>query len=148
MGPRTVPAPHPPTPMPNYNSITLVGHATRDAELRFIPSGTAVAAFGIAVNKKRGEKEEVHFFDVSCWGSTAEAVATQVRKGSGVIVVGDLKTEKWKDKTTGADRSKVVVNAMCVGMALYEKKGLTPQTKPSTTSESSATSTPSDDVPF
>lgn len=134
--------------MPNYNSITLVGHATRDAELRHLgDKQTALSSFGIATNRKFGDKEDVHFFDVKCWGSTAEAVATQVRKGAGVIVVGDLQTEKWNDKATGAERSKVVINAMCVGLALYEKKGLTPQAKPSTTS-TSGKNDDSETVPF
>ena len=136
-------------PMPNYNSVTLVGHATRDAELKHIgEKQTALSSFGIATNKKLGEKEEAHFFDVKCWGSTAEAVAAQVRKGAGIIVVGDLQTEKWQDKATGAQRSKVVINATCVGLALYEKKGLTPQAQSRTTAAHKPNGSDSEEVPF
>jgi single-strand DNA-binding protein len=103
--------------MPAVNRVTLVGNLTRDPELRYGSSGTAVARFGVAVNMKRGKdaagnrKEETLFQDVTCFGMIAENVATNAKKGSHVTVEGRLVTESWDDKATGQKRSKNVVLA-------------------------------------
>lgn len=142
--------------MPNANSITVVGHLTRNPELRFTPKGVPITSFGIAVNEKRGENQEAHFFDVTCWYDVAEEVAGQLQKGDCAVVVGKLRFESWDDKETGKKRSRVSINASVVGIALWRaKEGET--TRQRQTAPESATGQParpaggaveSDDVPF
>lgn len=102
--------------MASYNRVTLVGNLTRDPEVKHIGSaGTTVAEFGMAMNsswtdKATGTKrEEVTFVDVTLWARTAEVAAEYLSKGSQVLIEGRLKFDSWKDKQTGANRSKLGV---------------------------------------
>lgn len=97
------------------NTVTVVGNVTRDPELRFTPSGAAVATFGLAWNRRsqnaRGEMEEqVSFFDVTCWRQLAENVAESVTKGTRVVVYGRLDQRSW-ETPDGERRSKVEIVA-------------------------------------
>lgn len=105
------------------NTVTISGNVTRDPELRFTPNGKAVAQFGVAVSKKTGDKEYTSFFDVKCWGAIAEGAAQNLRKGSPVIVSGELQQESWDDKQTGQKRSKVVITAFTVGRIAFKDQG-------------------------
>ena len=104
------------------NEITLVGNVTSDVELKITPNGTAVASFGLAWNRRwqrDGEwQEEAHFFDVTVWQDQAENVTNSVKKGDRVIVVGRVDQNRWEDKETGQNRSKVVILADEVGPSL------------------------------
>ena len=76
--------------MASYNRVILMGNLTRDPELRYIPSGTAVTDIGLAVNDRRknanGEwVEETTFVDVTLWGRTAEVAGEYLTKGSPVL---------------------------------------------------------------
>lgn len=98
----------------NINCLHLAGRLTRDVELKFLPKGTAVARVSVAVSRKfkgnDGEwKEETAFVDVTAWGKQAEVVGQYFKKGSRIYLKGRLKTEKWNDKTTGEERSKLAV---------------------------------------
>ncbi len=97
--------------MPSFNSVILVGHLTRDVELRYIPSGTAVAEVGLAISEKRksGEEwvEETVFVDCTLWGRTAEVASEYTKKGSAVLIAGRLKLEQWEKD--GQKRSKLKV---------------------------------------
>ncbi len=88
--------------MANYNKIVLLGNLTRDPELRYIPSGTAVANFGLATNRryKQGEewKEETCFIDIVVFGRQAETCSEYLNKGSLVFIDGRLKFRKWESK--------------------------------------------------
>lgn len=79
------------------NEVTLGGNLTKDAELRYLPTGAAVAAFNIAVNERIGKEERVGFHRVEAWRTLAEANA-EAAKGEGVIVSGRLVNESWDDK--------------------------------------------------
>lgn len=109
--------------MANGNSVTLVGNCTRDPELRFTPSGQAIATFGLAVNRRwqnrqSGEWEEaVSFFDIVCWGQLGENVGETVQKGTRVVVTGRLDQRSWETQE-GDKRSKVEVVADEVGPSL------------------------------
>ncbi len=104
--------------MASLNKVFLMGNLTRDIEMRYTQSGTAVATMGLAVNEKRtkdGETiEEVTFVDCTLWGKTAENCAEYLSKGSPVMVEGKLKYSTWDDKQSGAKRSKVDVTAISV----------------------------------
>jgi len=91
--------------MPNLNKVLLMGHLTRDPEIRYTPSGTAITDFGIAVNTKFGETEETLFVDVTCFSRTAENAATYLHKGDPAFIEGRLRLERWTD-STGNNRSK------------------------------------------
>ena len=100
--------------MPNLNKVMLMGNLTRDPEIKFTPKGTAIANFGIAVNRtftpEGGEKrEEVTFIDLEAWGRTAEVIGEYFKKGRPIYVEGRLKLDQWDDKTTGKKMSKLRV---------------------------------------
>jgi single-strand DNA-binding protein len=98
------------------NTVTLVGNVTRDPELRFIPSGQAVAQFGLAVNRRWQNRqsneweEQTSFFDVKCWAQMAENVSESIQRGARVIVTGRLEQRSWETEQ-GDKRSKVEVVA-------------------------------------
>ena len=99
--------------MPSFNRVILIGNLTRDPELRYIPSGTAVTEIGLAVNERRkgpnGERiDEVHFIDVTLWGRTAEIVSEYLGKGSPVLVEGKLKQDRWEKDGQKHSKLKVV----------------------------------------
>lgn len=85
-----------------FNKVILVGNLTRDIEIRYLPSGQALAKSGLATNRKykvNGEqKEEVCFIDVTFWGRSAEIANQYLRKGSKVLVEGRLTFEQWTNQ--------------------------------------------------
>ena len=94
-----------------YNKIILVGNLTRDIELRYTQSGTAIASTGIATSRKYKaqdgtQKEEVMFIDLTFFGKTGEIANQYLHKGSKVLVDGILKLDQWEDKNGGGKRSK------------------------------------------
>lgn len=98
------------------NNVTVIGNATRDPELRFTPSGMAVATFGVAVNRRWQNRqtneweEAVSFFDVTAWQQLAENVSESVQKGTRVVVSGRLDQRSWETQD-GERRSKVEIVA-------------------------------------
>lgn len=107
----------------SVNNITILGNITRDPELRFTPSGTAVVSFGLAVNrsiqnKKSGEwQTEVDFFNVTAWYKLAENCAESLSKGDRVLVSGRLSQDSWEDKG-GQKRSTVKIIASVVAPSM------------------------------
>ena len=103
--------------MASFNKVILVGNLTRDPEVRYIPSGTAVCDISLAVNsqwtdrKTNERKEEVTFVEVTLWGRTAEIAGEYLAKGRPVLIEGRLSLDSWEDKETGQKRSKLKVVA-------------------------------------
>ena len=98
--------------MASFNRVILVGNLTRDPELRYTPSGTAVTDIGLAVNDRRknaqGEwVEETTFVDVTLWGRTAEIASEYLGKGAPALIEGRLKLDTWE--SDGQKRSKLKV---------------------------------------
>lgn len=97
----------------DINSVILVGRLTRDAELKYTNAGTALCKFSIAVNRKKktGDQwtEEVSYFDVNIWGKHGEAVHQYLTKGQQVVVMGELRQNRWEQD--GYARSKVEITA-------------------------------------
>lgn len=104
--------------MRDVNEVILVGRLTRPAELRYTNSGTAISTFSVAVNKSRktprGWQDEGHFFDVTFFGKQAEAVNQYLTKGQQVVIQGELNQDRWQDKQTQQNRSKVKIIAQNV----------------------------------
>jgi single-strand DNA-binding protein len=100
-----------------YNKVILIGNLTRNPELRYTPSGTPVASFGLAVNRRfrQGEelKEEVCYIDIVVFGRQAEHCGQYLSKGNGVIVDGRLQHRRWETED-GQKRSKHEVVAQSV----------------------------------
>ncbi len=99
------------------NKVILVGNLGKDPEVRYTSGGQAVANLRIATSrswtdKQSGQrKEETEWHDVEVWGKQAEQCGEYLSKGRQVYVEGRLKTDKWQDKQSGQERSKVKVVA-------------------------------------
>ena len=95
--------------MSDINTVIMIGRLTRDPELKYTPSGAAVATMTIAVGRKYKKAEEmvdeVCFIDVVCWNKLAEVVGKYVSKGSRIGVTGRLVHRTWQT-TDGDKRSK------------------------------------------
>jgi single-strand DNA-binding protein len=94
--------------MPNLNKVFLMGHLTKDVELKYTASNVAVGSFTIAVNSKGKDKTEALFVDVTVIGKQAETIAEYCKKGSAIFVEGRLRLQKWQDKE-GNNRQKMDV---------------------------------------
>ena len=109
--------------MASDNCITLVGNITDDPELRFTPSGSAVANFTVAVNRRfknqqGGWEDKLDgFFKCNCWRDMAENVAESLQKGMRVMVVGRLQQRSWDDQE-GNKRSAFEIQVDEVGPSL------------------------------
>nr|MDP9175989.1 single-stranded DNA-binding protein [Planctomycetota bacterium] len=100
--------------MASVNRVILVGNLTRDPQMKYLPSQTAVVEFGLAMNRKfrtaTGEdREEVCFVDCSAFGRQAEVINQYCQKGKLIFVEGRLKLDQWEDKQGGGKRSKLTV---------------------------------------
>lgn len=123
----------------SFNKVLLMGHLTRDPELRYIPSGQAVATFTIAVNRvynsQSGErKEDVSFIRVVVWARMAENCNEYLKKGSPVFVEGRLQSRSWEAQD-GSKRSTLEVVAQSVQ---FLSRGSRPTEPPAETGESEA----------
>ncbi len=97
----------------SLNSVNIMGNLTRDPELKSIPSGKSVCSLSIANNRiynKNNERvTEVSYFDIEVWGPIAENCAKYLKKGSGIIVEGRLKQDRWEKD--GKTQSRVRISA-------------------------------------
>jgi single-strand DNA-binding protein len=105
---------HLPLAMANLNKVMLIGNLTRDPELRYTPSGKAVADIALAINRvwvnDQGQKQEdTTFVDVTLWGRQAELAQQYLTKGRGAYIEGRLQMDTWDDKETGKKRSRLKV---------------------------------------
>ena len=99
--------------MASYNRIILLGNLTRDPELTYTSSNTAICKFGIATNRKWKSKdgkegEEVCFVDCTLFGTAAETFNQYTQRGASVLVEGRLVLERW-ETPDGQKRSKHTV---------------------------------------
>lgn len=101
--------------MASFNKVILVGNLTRDPEVKYLTSGTAVCELGMAVSrtwfdqKANEKKEETTFVDVTLWGRQAEVAGEYLRKGKPVLIEGRLQLDQWDDRETGKKRQKLRV---------------------------------------
>ncbi len=90
------------------NTVNLVGRAGREPDVKYFESGSIVANFALAVNR-RSKDEEPDWFNLEIWGKQAQIAADYVKKGSLIGITGSFKIDSWKDKNTGEDRFKPVI---------------------------------------
>lgn len=145
--------------MASYNRVVLVGNLTRDPELRFIPSGTAVSEIGLAVNDrvKKGDQwvEETTFVDVTLWGRQAEIANEYLSKGSSVLIEGRLKLDRWEKEGQKHSKLRVVGERMQMlggkggsGGGRSSGGGEQPQYDESEQYSPAGGAPPNDDIPF
>ncbi len=109
----------------SLNRVQLIGNLTRDPELRYTPSGTAVCSFSIATNRNwttdTGEKhEEVDFHRIVAWSKLAELCSQFLVKGRKVYVEGRLSTRNW---TTQDNQPRTTTEVVIDDMILLDSKG-------------------------
>jgi single-strand DNA-binding protein len=102
--------------MASLNKVLLIGNFTRDPELRYLPSNTAVVSFSLAVNEKYKDKdgnlvERADFIDCEAFAKTAENIGKFFAKGRPIFIEGRLRLDQWEDKASGQKRSKLKVIA-------------------------------------
>ncbi|MBU3737125.1 MAG: single-stranded DNA-binding protein [Methylobacterium sp.] len=101
--------------MASVNRVILVGNLGRDPEMRYMPSGDAVATFSIATTEtwkdKSGQRQEqTEWHRISMFGKQAEVAGQYLKKGSSVYIEGRLQTRKWTDKE-GQERQTTEIRA-------------------------------------
>lgn len=144
--------------MANLNKVMLIGNLTRDPELRHTPKGSAVAEFGLAINRvwyneQKQKQEETTFVDVTLWGRQAEIAQQYLTKGSPVYIEGRLNMDTWDDKATGQKRSKLKVVGETLQL-LGGRKGDSGSTQQRSSAPQGAAAAPAedfqedDDIPF
>ncbi len=96
----------------SLNSVNIMGNLTRDPELKYTPSGKTVCSLSLANNRvytKNGEKTtEVSYFDVEVWGAAAENCNKYLTKGSGIIVEGRLRQDRWEKDGKTQSRVRII----------------------------------------
>ena len=133
----------------DMNTVMIIGRLTRDMETRYTAGGMAIGKFSLAVNRKKksGEQwvDEASFFDVTCFGKTAENLAQYMTKGKQVGVDGSLHQDRWEKD--GQNMSRVVINADSIQLL----GGGTEQTSPAPSRKEAPQNQPGDfpdDLPF
>ena len=146
--------------MASFNRVILMGNLTRDIDLKYTQSGTAVTEIGLAVNdrvKKNGEwVDETTFVDVTLWGRTAEVAGEYLGKGSPILIEGRLKLDQWEQEGQKRSKLKVIADHMRLlggrggsgGGGGSSSHGDSSQADHHVDSPAMAESTPADDIPF
>ncbi|WP_313064709.1 single-stranded DNA-binding protein [Achromobacter animicus] len=106
--------------MASVNKVILVGNLGRDPEVRYSPDGAAICNLSVATtsswkDKASGEKrDETEWHRIVMYSRLAEIAGEYLKKGRSVYIEGRLKTRKWQDKDTGADRysTEIVADQM------------------------------------
>lgn len=96
------------------NKVILLGYLTKDPEVRFTRTGTAVCECTVALNEKYKDQagntvEKTAFVDFHFWGTTGENFAKFFSKGEPAHFEGKIEQQRWEDKATGQNRSKIVI---------------------------------------
>lgn len=104
-----------------YNKAIIIGHTTRDPELKQLPSGSNVASLSIATNRvwkdtNGQKKEQTDFHNILVFGKQADSVAQFVKKGALLMVEGRIQTRSWED-TEGKKhyRTEIVAERVTFG---------------------------------
>jgi single-strand DNA-binding protein len=98
----------------NLNKVMIAGNLTRDVELRYTPSGTAIGNFSIAINRRwtsgEGEKkEEATFLNCVSFGKQAEIIAQYFKKGSGMFIEGRIQNRSWEKDGVKRYATEIIV---------------------------------------
>lgn len=140
--------------MPDFNLVVLVGRLTRDPELKYIPSGAAVASLSLAINsqwtgKDGSKRDKTVFIDVTAWNRQAETVAEHLKKGATVMIQGSIDMEQW-ETPDGQKRTKHKVTASKIQFMDRKVPLVMPDTDPVATDSAAPAQPPesSEEIPF
>lgn len=106
--------------MPHQNEVYLMGHLVKAPETKHLSSGHSITTFTIPQDVGKDDRKRTVWVDVKAWNQPAAVL--NLGKGTLVAVKGYLDVETWKDKQTGANRSKTVVVADMVSLPMWEKR--------------------------
>jgi len=135
----------------NVNQVMLVGHTTKEPEIKEVGGDSRVATIRLAVNRsyKKGDKwiDKPTFVDCEAWNQKADYIERSVGKGTEVYIRGRLETDEWTTRDSGEKRSKlkVYVLELQVGKNRKDSNGSSAAVVSATTSSTSETI---DDLPF
>ncbi len=107
----------------SVNKVILIGNLGKDPEVKYMPSGTAVAKFSLATNERYKDKEgnwqdRTEWHNITAWARTAEIAGEYLKKGRTVYIEGRLRTDSWEDKNTHEKKYRteiVVENLVLLG---------------------------------
>jgi single-strand DNA-binding protein len=138
--------------MASVNKVILVGHLGADPEVRYTPSGRAVANFSLATTErftnKEGEKEErTEWHRIVAWARLGEICGEYLTKGSQVYIEGRLQTRSWEDRD-GNKRYTTEIVAQVMQMLGGSKKGGEVASVEESHPSEEPVSIPDDDIPF
>lgn len=157
--------------MASVNKVILVGNLGRDPEMRYMPSGDAIASFSVATtdtwkDKSGAKQERTEWHRISMFGKQAEIAGQYLKKGSSVYIEGRLQTRKWTDKegherqTTEvvADRMQMLGGRGGNAFEVMDDEGDAPQQRPASRPQQQSAGKPAgsgsgfddfeDDIPF
>lgn len=113
-----------------YNNVTMMGRISTDLELETTPNGLNVCSFRIAVERQyhpKGEERKVDFFNVVAWRNTAEFVTKYFRKGSMIMVIGELQTRPYTDRSgNNSIWYEIIANRICFTGEKHTSESTTP----------------------
>ena len=143
----------------SVNKVILVGNVGKDPEVKYSPTGTAIAKFSLATNerfKDRSEEWQDHteWHCIIAWQRLAEIVGDCVRKGSKLYVEGKLQTSTWEDKQSGEKKYRtemVARDLMLLGPRENgggDHQGPTPNDNEDQRSQASSSESGDQDIPF
>jgi single stranded DNA-binding protein (ssb) len=133
--------------LPRINSVIVSGRLTRDVELRYTGSGTAVASMSIAVDRRYLDSDnnwqsDTSFFRIAAWAGVAERAAESLSKGAPVVIEGTLRSQTWKDKEDKTRTTVEIVARRIQNLEREAQEGALEEKSPSDDQESD------DEIPF
>lgn len=131
----------------NFNKVIVGGNLTRDPEMKYLANDNALCKFGLALNRKFKDKEEVTFLDIEAWGKTAELAGKYLSKGSQALIEGRLRQDNWEAQD-GSKRSKIVIVADSVHFVGVKAEGSSERSATAPERVSAPAPINDDDVPF
>lgn len=139
--------------MPALNTLVLIGNCTRDPEVKYLQSGTALCDVGIAINDRYKNKsgewvDEVTFVDVTIFGRTAEVAGEYLHKGDPVAFQGKLKTDSWEKDGKKFSKLKVVADKLQLLGGRQRDDQPAPRNEYQQAPPSSPGPPPDEDIPF
>ena len=134
--------------MPNHAHATIIGHAGRDAESRYLPNGDMVTEVSVAVSSKRKDKETSTWWKVVVFGRPAEWAAT-IAKGDVVFASGQPEMEEWTDREGNKRQTLKLLAREIVGHGKWQKQDQKAEQRPEATSHTAGPGADmDDDIPW
>lgn len=132
--------------MATLNQCHHIGRLVHDPEITTTPSGKTIATFTLAITEKTKDTETTDYIDFKAWSPLADSIGKYCTKGRELLVISKARQERWQDKQTGKQRSRITFLAQSVQFL-----GSTPNRQSSNNSQSSTVNSQSeydDDCPF